>query len=222
MCEAPAKATTFWVEIHHVTKHADVMHDHNLDASCSTNYYWWSSGTVFCELLSRGVSFLQQLAVMQLVFYNLFRNLTTVRINCVILNCDLWLFPSPQILGFWNAIEMATLYSGPYTVVDSWTSKNFINVQKCMDLTVYSWQKPYTTLEIKFPWEQIINKMLKNCCRLTVISFPRLIWANFLFMPSPLPSSQIAASAGWVLKGQSLTCSSYQIVLRDKHTDTKP
>ena len=48
---------------------------------------------------------------------------------------------------------------------------------------------------------------------LTVTSFPRLTEASTRFIPSPLPICQIRASAAWFLKGQSLACSSYQIVL---------
>lgn len=37
--------------------------------------------------------------------------------------------------------------------------------------------------------------------------------ARTRFIPSPLPICQIKASAAWFLKGQSLACSSYQMVL---------
>lgn len=49
---------------------------------------------------------------------------------------------------------------------------------------------------------------------LTVTSLPRLISASTFFMPSPLPTCQMVASAGWLVIGQSLACSSYQIVLK--------
>lgn len=50
--------------------------------------------------------------------------------------------------------------------------------------------------------------------RLTVTSLPRLASARTLLMPSPLPNSQILASTGWLVIGQTPTCSSYQIVLK--------
>lgn len=54
---------------------------------------------------------------------------------------------------------------------------------------------------------------------LTLTSLPRLMEARRRFVPSPLPICQIRASAAWFLKGQSLACSSYQIVLQGpRHT----
>lgn len=50
--------------------------------------------------------------------------------------------------------------------------------------------------------------------RLTVTSLPRLASANTCLVPSLLPTSQILASTGWLVIGQSPTCSSYQIVLK--------
>lgn len=50
--------------------------------------------------------------------------------------------------------------------------------------------------------------------RLTVTSLPRLISAKTFFMPSPLPTCQIVASTGWLVIGQSLAWSSYQMVLK--------
>lgn len=52
------------------------------------------------------------------------------------------------------------------------------------------------------------------CKRLTVTSLPRLASASTLLMPSLLPTSQILASTGCLVIGQSLTCSSYQTVLK--------
>ena len=54
------------------------------------------------------------------------------------------------------------------------------------------------------------------CHRLTVTSLPRLASANTFLIPSLLPTSQILASTGWLVIGQSPTCSSYQIVLKMK------
>lgn len=48
---------------------------------------------------------------------------------------------------------------------------------------------------------------------LTVTSLPRLISARTFLMPSPLPTCQMVASTGWLVIGQSLAWSSYQIVL---------
>lgn len=52
--------------------------------------------------------------------------------------------------------------------------------------------------------------------QLTVTSLPRLISARTFLMPSPLPTCQIVASTGWLVIGQSLAWSSYQIVLEKK------
>lgn len=49
---------------------------------------------------------------------------------------------------------------------------------------------------------------------LTVTSFPRLISARTFLMPSPLPTCQMVASTGWLVIGQSLAWSSYQMVLQ--------
>lgn len=50
--------------------------------------------------------------------------------------------------------------------------------------------------------------------QLTVTSLPRLISVKTFFMPSPLPTCQIVASTGWLVIGQSLAWSSYQMVLK--------
>lgn len=52
--------------------------------------------------------------------------------------------------------------------------------------------------------------------QLTVTSLPRLISAKTFFMPSPLPTCQMVASTGWLMIGQSLAWSSYQMVLKEK------
>lgn len=52
--------------------------------------------------------------------------------------------------------------------------------------------------------------------QLTVTSLPRLISANTFLMPSPLPTCQMVASTGWLVIGQSLAWSSYQMVLDRK------
>lgn len=49
---------------------------------------------------------------------------------------------------------------------------------------------------------------------LTVTSFPRLISARTFLIPSPLPTCQMVASTGWLVIGQSLAWSSYQMVLK--------
>lgn len=53
--------------------------------------------------------------------------------------------------------------------------------------------------------------------QLTDTSLPRLISASTFFMPSPLPTCQMVASTGWLVIGQSLAWSSYQIVLKGKY-----
>lgn len=50
--------------------------------------------------------------------------------------------------------------------------------------------------------------------QLTVTSLPRLISAKTFFIPSPLPTCQMVASTGWLVIGQSLAWSSYQMVLK--------
>lgn len=56
--------------------------------------------------------------------------------------------------------------------------------------------------------------------QLTVTSLPRLISANTFLMPSPLPTCQMVASTGWLVIGQSLAWSSYQMVLERKKEGT--
>lgn len=51
---------------------------------------------------------------------------------------------------------------------------------------------------------------------LTVTSLPRLISAKTFLIPCPLPTCQMVASTGWLVIGQSLAWSSYQIVLKKK------
>ena len=57
------------------------------------------------------------------------------------------------------------------------------------------------------------QQLLHRVSRPTVTSLPRLASASTFFMPSLLPTSQILASTGWLVIGQSPACSSYQIVL---------
>lgn len=52
--------------------------------------------------------------------------------------------------------------------------------------------------------------------QLTVTSLPRLISAKTFFMPSPLPTCQMVASTCWLVIGQSLAWSSYQMVLKKR------
>lgn len=91
--------------------------------------------------------------------------------------------------------------------------------------TTIDWPKNYCNILISlhqhgyFPLLHKQNKHLHFwmtdtlMVQLTVTSFPRLISAKIFFMPSPLPTCQMVASTGWLVIGQSLAWSSYQIVL---------
>lgn len=67
--------------------------------------------------------------------------------------------------------------------------------------------------ETLWPLSPRLCLFISETRQLTVTSLPRLISARTFLMPSPLPTCQMVASTGWLVIGQSLAWSSYQIVL---------